>query len=96
MPISKEYRERVYIRAEIILKLVEYGSLTQTNLISYCGLNLTKHKHILDELEAKGLIIKFSEEWGKKNIVKYKVSDIGMRFYENILKPYMEIFPHKK
>ena len=66
MPTQKEYRERVYIRAEIIIKLAEYGPLTLTNLVSYCGLNLSKHKEILDEMEAKGLIVKFFEKQGKK------------------------------
>lgn len=95
MPQQREYRERVYIRAEIIIKLAEYGPLTLTNLVSYCGLNLSKHKEILDEMEAKGLIAKFFEKQGKKNIVKYKVTDKGIKFYEIILKPYMEMFPFK-
>ena len=95
MPTQKEYRERVYIRAEIIIKLVEYGPLTLTNLVSYCGLNLSKHKEILDEMEAKGLLVKFFERQGKKVIAKYKVTDKGMRFYELILKPYIEMFPFR-
>ena len=48
----------MYIRKDIILKLTEYGQLNQTSLLSYCGLNLVKHKDILDDMEAKGIIQK--------------------------------------
>ncbi len=96
LPQQREYRERVYIRAEIIIKLTEYGPLTLTNLISYCGLNLSKHREILDEMESKGLIEKYYEVQGKKNIVKYKVTEKGLKFYEIILKPYIEMFPLKR
>ncbi|MEM1986098.1 MAG: winged helix-turn-helix domain-containing protein [Nitrososphaeria archaeon] len=96
MPQQREYRERIYIRAEIIIKLAEHGPLTLTNLISYCGLNLSKHKEILDEMESKGLIEKFHEIQGKKDILKYKVTQKGLKFYEIILKPYIEMFPYKK
>ena len=43
------YRDRIYIVKDIILKLVEYGELNQTALISFCGLNLKKHRSIFDE-----------------------------------------------
>ena len=49
------YRDRIYIVKDVILKLVEYGELNQTALVSFCGLNLKKHKPILDDLEANGL-----------------------------------------
>ena len=44
------YRDRIYIIKDIILKLVEYGYLNQTSLISFCNLNLKKHRSVLDEL----------------------------------------------
>jgi predicted transcriptional regulator len=37
------YRDRIYIVKDIILKLVEYGQLNLTALISFCGLNFKKH-----------------------------------------------------
>ena len=52
------YRDRIYIIQDIILKLTEYGELNQTALISFSGLNLKKHRCILDELEVNGLIHK--------------------------------------
>ena len=52
------YRDRIYIVEDIILKLTEYGELNQTSLISFCGLNLQKHKAILDEMEPNNLITK--------------------------------------
>jgi predicted transcriptional regulator len=50
------YRDRIYIVEDIILKLAEYSELNQTALISFSGLNLKKHRCILDELEVNGLI----------------------------------------
>ena len=48
-----EYRDRIYIRKDILLKLYEYGNLNQTKLMSYCGLNNIKHKEILDDIGEK-------------------------------------------
>jgi len=52
--LSHEYRDRIYIRKDILLKLTEYGQLNQTSLLSYCGLNLVKHKDIVNDMEQKG------------------------------------------
>ena len=73
--------------------LSEYGELNQTKLLSYCGLNIVKHKEILDSMEKKGLIEKKIEPWGKKSIIKYKVSPKGHEFFKLILEPYEEMFP---
>jgi predicted transcriptional regulator len=48
-----EYRDRVYIRKDVILKLSEYGELNQSKLMSYCGLNNIKHKEIIDDMVEK-------------------------------------------
>jgi predicted transcriptional regulator len=72
--LSHEYRDRIYIRKDIVLKLTEYGELNQTALLSYTGLNLAKHKKILEDMEQKG-IIKREEPWGYKKIVKYSVTE---------------------
>jgi predicted transcriptional regulator len=95
--LSHEYRDRIYIRKDIILKLTEYGELNQTSLLSYCGLNLVKHKPILDDMEQKGIITKAEEPWGnKKTIIKYKVTEKGKEFCGRILEPYEEMFPRKE
>ncbi len=93
--MSHEYRDRIYIRKDIILKLAEYGELNQTSLLSYCGLNLVKHKDILDDMEAKGIIVRTEEPWGNKKIIKYKVSEKGKEFCRMILDPYEEMFPRR-
>jgi len=92
---SHEYRDRVYIRKDIILKLTEYGELNQTSLLSYCGLNLVKHKDILDDMEAKGIIKRTEEPWGNKRIIKYSVTEKGREFCRLILDPYEEMFPRR-
>jgi predicted transcriptional regulator len=75
------------------LTLSEYGELNQTKLLSYCGLNIAKHKEILEDMETKKLIERKEEPWGKKTIIKYKVSPKGHEFFKLILEPYEEMFP---
>ena len=75
------YRDRIYIIKDIILKLVEYGELNQTALVSFCGLNMTKHKPLIDDLETKQLI------------TIYKPSLKGLEFCKSILEPYELMFP---
>jgi predicted transcriptional regulator len=88
-----EYRERIYIRKDIILKLYEYGELNQSKLLSYCGLNSVRHKEILDEMVNSELIIRTQESWGNKTIIKYKVSEKGKTILKELLEPYEELFP---
>jgi len=69
--------------------------LNQTSLLSYCGLNLVKHKDILEDMEAKGIIRKMEEPWGSKKIIKFSVTEKGRQFCSQILDPYEEMFPRK-
>lgn len=94
--MSHEYRDRVYIRKDILLKLTEYGELNQTSLLSYCGLNLVKHKDILHDMEQKGFIGRIEQPWGNKKIIKYHASEKGKEFCKRILEPYEEMFPRKE
>ena len=66
------YRDRIYIVKDVILKLIEYGELNQTTLVSFCGLNLKKHKSILDDLELNELITKNEIPIGKRTVTVYK------------------------
>ena len=45
---------------------MEYGELNQTTLLSCTGLNLAKHRDILEDMEEKGLIKRTEESWGIK------------------------------
>ena len=91
-----EYRDRVYIRKDIILKLSEYGELNQTKLMSYCGLNNVKHKEIIDDMVEKGLMTRFEEPWGNKTIIKYRLSEKGREILTLILEPYEALFPRSE
>lgn len=93
---SGSYRDRIYIVKDIILMLVQYGELNQTSLISFCGLNLKKHKPILDELESNGLIASSEVPLGKRMITMYKPTHKGLEFCRTILEPYENVFPRKK
>ena len=93
---ASSYRDRIYIVKDIILKLVEYGELNQTALMSFCGLNLKKHKGILDDLQDNGLIVRNEITLGKRVVAIYKPTLTGMEFCKNILEPYEKIFPRRK
>lgn len=91
-----EYRDRIYIRKDIMLKLSEYGELNQSKLMSYCGLNNVKHKEILDDMMKKQLIERFEEAWGNKIIIKYRMSEKGRAILREILEPYEALFPRRE
>jgi len=74
MAVSKKYRDRIYIIKDIILTLSEYGQLNQTSLFSFCGLNITKHKQILDNLEQNEMIQRIESTEGKRTITIFKVT----------------------
>ncbi len=93
---STPYRDRIYIIKDIILTLVQYGELNQTALVSFCGLNLKKHKSILDELETNNLIQSEERHLGKRIVTIYKPSAKGIEFCKTILEPYENLFPRKK
>jgi predicted transcriptional regulator len=90
------YRDRIYIVEDIILKLAEYSELNQTALISFSGLNLKKHRCILDELEVNGLIQKHESPFGKRTVIVYKPTQKEVEFCRSILEPYERMFPRRK
>lgn len=93
---TSSYRDRIYIIKDIILILVQYGELNQTALVSFCGLNLKKHKAILDELESNNLIQSEARQLGKRTITIYKPTQKGIEFCKTILDPYEALFPRRK
>jgi predicted transcriptional regulator len=93
---SNPYRDRIYIIKDIILMLVQYGELNQTALVSFCGLNLKKHKSILGELESHSLIQSEERHLGKRIITMYKPTPKGIEFCKTIFDPYETLFPRKK
>ena len=90
------YRDRIYIVKDVILKLVEYGELNQTALVSFCGLNLKKHKSILEDIEDNDLIEKREVTLGKRTVTMYRPTQKGMAFCRDILEPYEKMFPRRK
>jgi predicted transcriptional regulator len=92
----RSYRDRIYIVKDVILKLVEYGELNQTALISFCGLNLKKHKPILEDVEHNELIEKREVILGKRIVTIYRPTQKGMQFCRDILEPYEKMFPRRK
>lgn len=76
-----------------MMALTKYGELNQTKLLSYCGMNLSKHRGILEELERKSLIAKEDKTLGKKKITNYKITSKGLQFCKLIMEPYEDMFP---
>ena len=91
--MAREYRDRIYIRKDILLKLYEYGEMNQSRLMSICGLNNVKHKGILDSMVRKEMIERKEESWGHKAIYKYKISEKGKILLEEVLQRYEDLFP---
>ena len=89
----RKYRDRIYIVKDIILTLAEYGQLNQTALFSFCGLNISKHKGILDNLEQTKMIQRIENTEGKRTITIFKVTHKGMNFCHEMLEPYEKLFP---
>lgn len=89
----RKYRDRIYIVKDIILTLAEYGQLNQTALFSFCGLNISKHKQILDNLEQNDMIQRKTITEGKRTITIFKVTNKGMNFCHDMLEPYEKLFP---
>jgi predicted transcriptional regulator len=90
---SQSYRDRIYIVKDIIMKLVEYGELNQTALVSFCGLNLKKHRSIFEKMEFNGFIAKSEVALGKRVITVFKPTEKGLDFCRSILEPYEKMFP---
>ena len=91
-----QYRERIHIIRDILLKLVEYGELNQTALLSFCGLNLTKHRSIVEEMEAHGLIRREMQTLGRaRSVSMFKATPAGLEFCKAILEPYEKMFPQR-
>jgi predicted transcriptional regulator len=93
---ESSYRDRIYIVKDLIMKLVEHTELNQTTLLNFCGLNLKKHKPILDELESNGFVRKLELPYGKRTTIVYKPTPKGLEFCTNILEPYEKVFPRRK
>ncbi len=91
------YRERIYIKKDILLKLAEYGEHKQKALMLFCGLTISKHRGILEEMERRDLIVRESLATGKrKSISVFKPTHNGIEFCRAILEPYEKMFPRKK
>jgi len=93
---SRKYRDRIYIVKDIILTLSEYGQLNQTTLFSFCGLNISKHKEILESLEENEMIQSEESLEGKRKITFFKATSKGLDFCSQIIAPYEKLFPRKE
>jgi len=63
--------------------------------MSFCGLNMKKHKSILDGMEANGLVLRKEEVNGKKITTIYSPTQKGIQFCTEILEAYEKMFPRR-
>ena len=52
--MAYEYRDRVYMRKDILINLAENGEMNQTRLLRICGLNGEKHDKRLGPVKPPG------------------------------------------
>jgi predicted transcriptional regulator len=93
--IAKRRRDKIYIIKDIIRTLSNHGELNQTTLLSYCGLNLTKHKGILENLESQDMIQGENIVGNKRSVRIFKITHKGINFCTSVLEPYEILFPRK-
>jgi hypothetical protein len=89
---SPSYCERVYVVRDIILKLMEYGEVNQTFLVSFCGL-INKQISLLETMEDNQLITRTYKSLGKGSFAIYKCAPKGYDSCKKILEPYENMFP---
>ena len=89
------YREKIYVIKDLILKLFEKGELDQTSLLGFCGLNLARHKSLLNHMESNNLINSTRVTSGKKISTVYKPTQRGVLFYTEILETFEKMFTRK-
>ena len=66
-----------------------------TALATSCGLNMLKHRDILNDLEDKGIIASSVEKGKGRDVTYYRVTEKGLEFCSRVLDPYEEMFPRK-
>jgi predicted transcriptional regulator len=94
--LSSSSRDRNYIIKDLIRRLAEHGEMSQTALISYCRLNLKRHKFILYDLESNELVTKNQIHDGKRVTTIFKPTCKGIEFSRTILEPYEKMFPRSR
>ncbi len=87
------YRDKSYIVKDLLLALVSSGELNQTTLTRICGINITKHRQILLDLEKNELITKREQMIGKQTTIMYRATVQGCNFFKSILLPFEHVFP---
>ena len=93
---QSEHRDRLYLRKDILLQLYTLGPMNQTRLVTCCGLNISKHHDILEEMIQKDLLAISRSKWGNRSIAIYSISQKGIEILKMILEPYEDMFPRKK
>ena len=70
--------------------------MSQSQLLSVCGLNNAKHKEILEDMEEKEFLERIESMDGKKSILKYKISIKGIEILKQVFERYELLFPRGK
>ncbi len=70
--------------------------MSQSRLMSLCGLNNAKHKEILEDMAEKGFLERKNEAGKNQSILKYRISEKGIELLNDVLERYEMLFPRRK
>jgi len=70
----------------------EDGGIVKTNLIQECGLKASTAEKYLIKLEAAGYIESYTEEWGERTRIRYRILPLGIERYSWFLRINAELY----
>ena len=75
----------VIIRTEPLERSNQEGIL-KSHLIKHCNLKSKTADKYLDKMEKAGYVLQIVQNWGKREIIVYQITEIGLERYEWFLK----------
>ncbi|MGI9566516.1 MAG: hypothetical protein ACR2LL_05825 [Nitrosopumilus sp.] len=67
--------------------------MNQSRLLSSCGLNNAKHKEILEDMAEKGFLESKIEQGKNQSVLKYRISEKGIKILNEVFERYEMLFP---
>lgn len=69
----------------------EKNDIKKSELIDYCNLKTSTAEKYLTKMENAKYIESYKEPWGKRTIIKYNITDLGIERYEWFVKINVEL-----
>lgn len=68
------------------------GGIVKTHLIQECGLKASTAEKYLAKLEAAGYIESYTEVWGERTRIRYRILPLGIERYSWFLRINAELY----